>query len=130
MWVRVLNSGALLLGGVAWLVSAWLGWDGDPAPVSYAAGVVLLVLAFAAGGYALVPRAPLWLRLLVVVATPLVVAVVWQLVVDRMPSSPTVLLAGLVLVTVGAVGLARKAQQARAERLRVRPRAGRRARRE
>ena len=42
------GSVAALLGGLAWVVSAVLGWGEDPEQVSYLVGLALLVVALAA----------------------------------------------------------------------------------
>jgi hypothetical protein len=98
---------AALLGGATWVVAAVLGWDGDAQRATYDAGLVLGVLALAAGGYTLVDHAPVWLRLLVTVATAALGYVVWVSVVDAFTEDHLpVLLAGAVMVVVGVATLA------------------------
>jgi hypothetical protein len=78
-------------------------------------GYALAVLALVIAGYAMVAHAPVWLRLIVMVGLPLLVASVWQLVdqeVDRRIDgwhAPAAmhLGAGLVAVVVALVTAAR-----------------------
>lgn len=83
---RRIASVAAVVGGVAWLVKVVLVWLGDgdsgSAPVAIAeyVGWVGLFVALAAAGYTLVEKAPVWLRAVVAVATPLLVLMVWLLV--------------------------------------------------
>jgi hypothetical protein len=96
---------AALLGGLVWVAAAALDWDEEPATALYGAGVVLLVLALAAGGYALVATAPIWLRAVVTVATPALGFMVWLTVWDGVAHHLAVLLGGIALLVLGAVAL-------------------------
>ena len=65
-----------LIVGVAWLLKVILIWagggantDGGLVAVSYFVGVAALAVALLTGGYAVVARAPVWLRAVVSVAT-------------------------------------------------------------
>lgn len=85
MFPRRVASVAAVLGGLTWLVKVVLIWiaDGDTdsiqVAVTYFGGLGLLGVALAAAGYTLVEKAPVWLRAVVTVATPLLVLMVWQL---------------------------------------------------
>lgn len=125
MSARTINSTGLLLGGLSWLPAGLLGPEGGAGGLAYVVGVLFLVAAFAAGGHSLVSTAPMWLRALVAVATPLLVLSVWQIAVDALPTGPVVLLVGLVLVGVGGPGLIRRPRSAPpARRSQARRRAG------
>jgi len=71
--VRALGPVAGLLGGLCWLLrwfvdaGATSGWSGP----LHRVGLGLLVVALAAVGAGLVSRSPLWLRVVVAVAFPL-----------------------------------------------------------
>lgn len=77
---------AALAGAVAWLAKVALVWLGDGDSGSAAVvvtdyiGWVGLFVALAAAGYTLVETAPVWLRAVVALATPLLVLMVWLLV--------------------------------------------------
>ena len=77
---------AALVGAVAWLAKVALVrlGDGDsgsaPVVVTDYLGWVGLFVALAAAGYTLVEKAPVWLRAVVALATPLLVLMVWLLV--------------------------------------------------
>lgn len=103
------GSFAALLGGLAWVVAAVLGWGAEPDEYLYYAGVGLLALALAALGYALVPRAPLWLQLVVTVATPVLGLMVWLIVEDAIPERHLALLGGGIVLLLGAgIALSRR----------------------
>ncbi|HEX6247019.1 MAG TPA: hypothetical protein VFZ64_04050, partial [Nocardioidaceae bacterium] len=83
---RIASIGALL-GGLVWLVEAVVIWTGGAdraesglVQTLFLVGIVVLFVALAAAGYTLVEKAPVWLRAVVAVATPLLVLMVWQLV--------------------------------------------------
>jgi hypothetical protein len=109
MTVNRLGSAAAVVGGLLWIVAAALGWGEDPVSgTPYLAGLVLLVVAFAAWGYALVETAPVWLRAVVTVATPLLAVMVWLIVRDSIPAEPVAVLVGAALLLAGGVtGLVR-----------------------
>ena len=111
------GSVAALLGGLAWVVSAVLGWGEDPEQVSYLVGLVLLVVALAAAGYSLVATAPVWLRAVVTLATPALGFTVWLVVLDSVSTgSVAVALAGVVLLVGGGIGMGRTSGRTREER--------------
>lgn len=109
MTVSRLGSIAAVLGGVAWVAAAVLGWGADEVlPGLYAAGFALLVLALAALGYALVTTAPLWLRVVVTAATPVLGVMVWLIVEDAIGRGYLAMVVGGVLLLVGGgIGLSR-----------------------
>jgi len=108
------GSVAALLGGLAWVVSAVLGWGEDPEQVSYLVGLTLLVVALAAAGYSLVATAPVWLRAVVTLATPALGFTVWLVVLDSVSTgSVAVALAGVVLLVGGGIGMGRTSGRAR-----------------
>lgn len=82
---RRIASIAAVLGGVGWLAKVFLIWlaDGDTdsglVTLLTVLGWTAFAIALAAAGYTLVERAPVWLRGVVAVATPLLVLMVWQL---------------------------------------------------
>jgi hypothetical protein len=120
------GSIAALLGGVAWVVSAILGWGGEQEQTSYLVGLALVVVALAFGGYSLVATAPVWLRAVVSLATPALGYTVWLTVMDSVtPGYLPVLIGGVVLVVAGGIGLGRGAQ--RNDRPEPPPTRGRRA---
>jgi hypothetical protein len=102
----VAGAASLLAGGPA-------DWRSVLADVGYAVTVV----ALAATGYALVARAPVWLRIIVLVALPLLAASVWQVVdqaiddrVDGWQAAATShLVAGVVVLAGALLGLRRTA---------------------
>ena len=99
-------SGAAVLGGLVWVVAALLDLGEDVNPVAYAVGLLCLLLALAGLGYALVERAPVWLRAVVSVATPLLGYGVWFTVADAFTTDALpVLVGGVALVAVGALVL-------------------------
>lgn len=120
------GSIAALLGGVAWVASAVLGWGGEQEQASYLAGLALVVVALAFGGYALVATAPVWLRAVVALATPALGFSVWLVVMDSVtPGYLPVVIGGVVLIVAGGIGLGRGAQ--RDEKPEPPPTRGRRA---
>jgi hypothetical protein len=107
-------AGGLLLlvaGGLSFLARESVGWHGVLADVGYAATVAALCLV----GYGLVAQAPVWLRVIVSVAFPLLVASVWQVVAqaleDRIDGwkgpATSHLLAGVIVLVVALVALRR-----------------------
>jgi hypothetical protein len=115
---------AALTGGVGWLVKVALIWanggentDSGLVGVMYLVGLVGLVVALGAAGYTLAEKAPVWLRAVVVVATPLLVMVVWVLLDQAVRAvyttegwfrdEVTVLLTAVVALLLGGWGLRR-----------------------
>ena len=99
---------AAVLGGLVWLVSAVLGWGQDVNPIVYVVGLVWFLVALMGLGYGLVAKAPVWLRAVVTVATPLLGYGVWFTISDAFTSDYLpVLVAGLLQLAVGGVVLAR-----------------------
>lgn len=109
MTVSRLGSVAAVLGGVAWIVAALLGWgDETLSEPLYLGGFALLVAAFTALGYALVATAPLWLRAVVTLATPILGAMVWLILADAIPQAYVAAVVGGVLLLIGGgIGLSR-----------------------
>lgn len=121
---RRLASVAAVLGGVGWLVKVGLIWanggtnTGDGlVGVMFLVGLAGLVVALAAAGYTLVETAPVWLRAVVTVATPLLVMMVWQML-DRaikavytdetwVRDEVNIVLGGVVALVLGLWGLRR-----------------------
>ena len=101
--------GGLLLGaagGLSFLAREALDWHGTIAVAGYA----VVVAALCVMGYALVAHAPVWLRIIVSVAFPLLIASVWQVVdqaiddrVDGWKAAATTRLLGAVIVLVAAL---------------------------
>jgi hypothetical protein len=101
--------GGLLLavaGGLSFLAHEAAGWHGALAAVGYAAVVAALCVV----GYGLVAQAPVWLRVIVSVAFPLLMASVWQVVdqaladgIDGWKASATTHLLGGVIALVAAL---------------------------
>ena len=104
---------AALVGGVSWSVAALLAWgdttvEAGPAGLLVWFGAAVLVVALGSAGYALVATAPVWLRALVSVATPVLVAMVWTLVADALGAEYLSALVGaLFALASGALGLRR-----------------------
>ncbi len=119
---------AAVLGGAGWVLSSALtGSDesgGHGGPLFYG-GLVLLALALAAAGYALVEKAPVWLRLVVATAVPLLVLMIWQLLDQALAASFTELLGGALAVALGLWALVSGPR--RGARVRPAPVRGRRA---
>jgi hypothetical protein len=106
--------GGLLLGaagGLSFLAHESRDWHGALAAAGYAA----LVAALCVMGYTVVAHAPVWLRIIVSVAYPLLVASVWQVVDqaidDRVDGwkgpATTHLLGGAIVLVVALIGLRR-----------------------
>lgn len=80
---RRVASIAAVVGGVGWLVKVGLVWlsggdaGGGLVNLMYDLGFAAFAVALAAAGYTLVEKAPVWLRAVVAVATPLLVLMVW-----------------------------------------------------
>jgi hypothetical protein len=114
MSVSRIGSVGAILGGLVWVVAAVLSWGEEEVdPSLYVAGLALLVVAFAALGYALVATAPVWLRAVVTVATPLLGVMVWLILRDSLPSDDVSTMVGGVLLLVGggiALGRSRGAK--------------------
>ena len=99
---------AAVLGGLVWAAAAVLDWEQDVHPVAYVVGLGWLLVALAALGYALVEKAPVWLRVIVCVATPALGYAVWFTVRDAFDTDwLPVSLAALLMLAVGALTLAR-----------------------
>jgi hypothetical protein len=108
--------GGLLLGGaggLSFLARESPDWHGTLAVAGYAVTVAALLVM----GYALVARAPVWLRIIVSVAFPLLMASVWQVldqaIDDRVDgwkaAATTHLLGAAILLVVSLVALRRPA---------------------
>lgn len=109
--------GGLLLGaagGLSFLAHKAPDWHGTLAVAGYAVTVAALCVM----GYALVAHAPLWLRIIVSVAFPLLLASVWQVVDqaidDRIDgwkaAASTHLLGGVIILVVALFGFRRPAR--------------------
>ena len=99
---------AAVLGGLVWLVAAALDWGQDVNPIVYTIGLVWFLVALMGLGYGLVDKAPVWLRAVVSVATPLLGYGVWFTISDAFASNYLpVLAAGLLLVAIGGLVLVR-----------------------
>ena len=99
---------AAVLGGLVWLVAAALDWGQDVNPIVYTIGLVWFLVALMGLGYGLVDKAPVWLRAVVSVATPLLGYGVWFTISDAFTSNYLpVLAAGLLLVAIGGLVLVR-----------------------
>ena len=129
MSVSRFGSVVALLGGLVWVVAAVLSWGDDELNQSlYVAGLVLLVLAFAALGYSLVATAPVWLRAVVSIATPLLGLMVWLILRDSLSSDYVAAVVGGVLLLVGGgIALGRGGRAAPASGKPEPPARGRRA---
>ncbi len=111
---RIASFGALL-GGLVWLAEAVVIWtagedraDSGLAWALFLAGLVVLCVALAAAGYTLVEKAPVWLRAVVAVATPLLVLMVWQLVDQAVGDAVSAVVGGVIALGLGAWGLRRR----------------------
>ena len=113
---------AAVVGGVGWLGKVALIWanggqntDRDLVGVLFAVGLVGVVVALGAAGYALVRTAPVWLRAVVTVAVPVLVLMVWQMLDQAIKAVYTdegwlrdevnIVLAALVALAGGVWGL-------------------------
>lgn len=108
------GAGGLLLviaGGLSFLARESAGWHGVVAGLGYAATVAALCVV----GYGLVAQAPVWLRVIVSVAFPLLMASVWQVVVQAIEDgidgwkgpATSHLLGGVIVLTVALVAFRR-----------------------
>ena len=93
-------------GGLSFLMRESPAWQ-DSAAI---AGYSVTILALVAMGYALASQAPVWLRIIVSVAYPLLIASVWQVVdqavddrMDGWKGPATVHLLGGVIVVIAAL---------------------------
>lgn len=103
------SLGGLLLGaagGLSFLARESPDWHGTLAIAGYAVTLLALVVV----GYGLVASAPVWLRIIVSVAFPLLIASVWQVVdqavddrVDGWKGPASVHLAAAAIVLVVAL---------------------------
>ncbi len=109
--------GGLLLGvagGLSFLAREYADLHHTLAVAGYAVTLAALVVV----GYAMVSHAPVWLRIIVMVAFPLLAASVWQVVdqaiddrVDGWRSAAeTHLLGGVIVLVVALVGFRRQAR--------------------
>jgi hypothetical protein len=114
MSVSRIGAVGAVLGGLVWIVAAVLSWgDEDLNQSLYVAGLALLVLAFAALGYALVATAPVWLRAVVTIATPLLGVMVWLILRDSLPSDYlSAMVGGVLLLVGGGIALGRSRGEA------------------
>src|SRR4051794_14379746 len=98
-------------GGASFLARESAEWHGTLAVAGYAVTAAALCVM----GYAVVAHAPVWLRIIVSVAYPLLMASVWQVVdqaihdrVDGWNAPATVhLLGGVIVLAVALVGFRR-----------------------
>jgi hypothetical protein len=108
--------GGLLLGaagGLAFLAHESRDLHANLAVAGYAAAVAAMCVL----GYSIVAHAPVWLRLIVSVAFPLLAASVWQVVdqviddrVDGWKAAATThLLAGVIVLVIALLGFRRRA---------------------
>jgi hypothetical protein len=104
---RRIGSFAALLGGVVWLVAAVLEWGAEPNQNLYLTGLALMMLALAATGYALVATAPLWLRVVVTLATAALGLMVWLIVRDSAADHIALLGGGIALLLGAGLALSR-----------------------
>lgn len=101
-------SVAAVVGGLVWVVAAMSDWGGTAGGLVYDAGMVVFGVALAGLGYALVATAPVWLRAVVTVATPALGYMVWVTVESAFGyGSLPVLVAGVLMVVLGGVGMTR-----------------------
>jgi hypothetical protein len=98
-----------VMGGLTWVAAAIRGWGADSEPTLEQAGMGLLGLCLAAVGYTLVRTAPIWLRLVLMVAASAFGYMVWITVRDAFPTDHVpVLVGGVVMITAGLIGLGRR----------------------
>lgn len=119
-----------VVGGVGWLAKVALIWanGGDNTGtglvgVMNIVGIAGLFVALAAAGYTLVEKAPVWLRAVVAIATPLLVLMIWALVDQAIQAMYTeegwlreelsVVLAGVIAVIMGLWGRTRHREDPR-----------------
>jgi hypothetical protein len=112
------------VGGAGWLLKVFLIWGNGgentgsgPVGYMYLVGWVAFAVALGAAGYTLVERAPVWLRGVVAVATPLLVLMVWQLMDQGIKSvypgsswlrdELSVVIAGVIALVMGMWGFGR-----------------------
>ena len=113
MTVSRVGAVAAVLGGLGWIVAGVLAWgDETVSQPLYVAGLVLLVVAFAALGYALVATAPVWLRAVVTLATPALGLMVWLILRDSLSEYVAAVTGGALLLVGGGVALARSRSSA------------------
>lgn len=117
---RRIASIAAVVGGASWLLEVVLTLtDGSELiGVVYPLGLVTMAIALAAGGYTLVETAPVWLRMIVMVATPSLVLMLWLMVDSAVEAVATsegwlgtelsVLLAAVVALVLGTWGFTRR----------------------
>lgn len=108
-------AGVLLgiAGGMAFLAHESRDWHGTLAVAGYAVALAALCVT----GYAIVARAPVWLRIIVSVAFPLLAASVWQVVDQAIDDNTdgwkgpaaTHLAGGLIALVVALVAFRRRA---------------------
>ncbi|HEU4515310.1 MAG TPA: hypothetical protein VFR87_19535 [Nocardioidaceae bacterium] len=121
---RRIASTAAVVGGVGWLVKIVLIWlnggentDAGLVGIMHFVGLAGVFLALAAAGYTLVEKAPVWLRAVVAVATPLLVLMVWALLDQAIKAMYTtegwlrdelsILVAAVIALVMGAWGFTR-----------------------
>lgn len=121
---RRVASTAAVVGGVGWLakiVLIWLNGGENTATglvgIMHFVGLAGVFVALAAAGYTLVEKAPVWLRAVVAVATPLLVLMVWALLDQAIKAMYTtegwlrdelsILVAAVIAVALGAWGFTR-----------------------
>ncbi|HSJ22802.1 MAG TPA: hypothetical protein VK964_19735 [Nocardioidaceae bacterium] len=140
---RRIASIAAVLGGIGWLAKVGLIWleggetDSVLVTILDVAGWALFAVALAAAGYTLVERAPVWLRAVVAVATPLLVLMVWMLLDQGIKGvypgeswlrdEVSVLVAALIAIVLGFWGFGRHRPEPPAGGRRNPPARGRRA---
>lgn len=121
---RRIASSAAVVGAVAWLTKVGMIWanggantDGGLVGVMSLVGLLGMVVALGAAGYTLVETAPVWLRAIVVVATPVLVLMVWVLLGEGIKAGYTaegwlrdeinIVLAAVLALGLGAWALTR-----------------------
>jgi hypothetical protein len=121
---RRIASIAAVVGGVGWLARVVLIYlNGGEETDTGLVGIMFLVglgagcVALAAAGYTLVEKAPVWLRGVVAIATPLLVLMVWALLDQGIKAVYTkdtwlreeldIILAAIIAVIMGLWGLGR-----------------------
>jgi hypothetical protein len=121
---RRIASVAAVLGGIGWLAKVGLIWvdggesDSGLVGILGVAGWALFFVALAAAGYTLVERAPVWLRAVVALATPLLVLMVWMLLDQAVKAvypgeswlrdEVSVLVAAVIAIVLGLWGFGRR----------------------